>query len=542
MRCADLVVASTDEEREQLVRSTAPIPSASRSSRRASTTGVLARRPRRGAAHARASPTGPVAAVRRPHPAAEGRRPRGRAPRRARRPAARRWSSSAARAVPTARPSSRALHALVDELGVEHRVRFVAAAAARRSSPTTTAPPTCASCRRAPSRSGSSRSKPPRAARRSSPPNVGGLRSLVDDGDTGFLVDGRDPADFAAPIDRMLARRRAATMGAQRRRALAPLLVEHRRGTAAPSLRRPRARARWCSAARRPTTPQLERGARARSPRTSKGPVAAEPYVQTSSTTPSCAAGTCASGATAATRRRSTSTCTSARCATRCTSCPLPPDAPPRALPVPAAAQPHDVRRALLDRARRRRLPRRPRRARAPHRRRSSTASSACSTSSIERWFQPRRAARLRRRPRSGTVGCRTTPSSVKLCRAGRRRATGSVLGPRCRRAVPFGEVRGGDRAFLGPARVRPHDAIVPCARSRPRLPCAGCTSRCSVAAGWARRSPAACSTPAGSPRRSRSPRSTPSAATCSRSGSRACGSCRARRGPPPTPTSSWSR
>ena len=29
--------------------------------------------------------------------------------------------------------------------------------------------------------------------------SVGGLRSLVDDGDTGFLVDGRDPVDYAVP-------------------------------------------------------------------------------------------------------------------------------------------------------------------------------------------------------------------------------------------------------------------------------------------------------------------------------------------------------
>ena len=33
---------------------------------------------------------------------------------------------------------------------------------------------------------------------------VGGLRSLVDDGDTGFLVDGRDPADYAAPVATLL--------------------------------------------------------------------------------------------------------------------------------------------------------------------------------------------------------------------------------------------------------------------------------------------------------------------------------------------------
>ncbi|MGZ4688589.1 MAG: glycosyltransferase [Acidimicrobiia bacterium] len=34
--------------------------------------------------------------------------------------------------------------------------------------------------------------------------NVGGLRSLVDDGGTGFLIDGRDPADFAGPVSLLL--------------------------------------------------------------------------------------------------------------------------------------------------------------------------------------------------------------------------------------------------------------------------------------------------------------------------------------------------
>jgi D-inositol-3-phosphate glycosyltransferase len=34
--------------------------------------------------------------------------------------------------------------------------------------------------------------------------SVGGLRSLVDDGRTGFLIEGRDPADFATPIAQLL--------------------------------------------------------------------------------------------------------------------------------------------------------------------------------------------------------------------------------------------------------------------------------------------------------------------------------------------------
>ena len=34
--------------------------------------------------------------------------------------------------------------------------------------------------------------------------SVGGLRSLVDDGETGFLVDDRDPAAYAAPVAKLL--------------------------------------------------------------------------------------------------------------------------------------------------------------------------------------------------------------------------------------------------------------------------------------------------------------------------------------------------
>jgi len=44
---------------------------------------------------------------------------------------------------------------------------------------------------------------------------VGGLRSLVDDQQTGYLVEGRAPADFAAPVARLLADPvLAATIGA----------------------------------------------------------------------------------------------------------------------------------------------------------------------------------------------------------------------------------------------------------------------------------------------------------------------------------------
>ncbi len=53
--------------------------------------------------------------------------------------------------------------------------------------------------------------------------SVGGLCSLVDDARTGFLVEGRDPADYAAPVamlldDELLATEMGATASAQSRR------------------------------------------------------------------------------------------------------------------------------------------------------------------------------------------------------------------------------------------------------------------------------------------------------------------------------------
>jgi D-inositol-3-phosphate glycosyltransferase len=46
--------------------------------------------------------------------------------------------------------------------------------------------------------------------------NVGGLRSLVADGETGFLVDVRTPEAFAAPVAELLADpARAAAIGAE---------------------------------------------------------------------------------------------------------------------------------------------------------------------------------------------------------------------------------------------------------------------------------------------------------------------------------------
>ena len=126
---------------------------------------------------------------------------------------ARRCSSSAARAAPTARPSSPGCARSSPSSGSSR-----GCASSRRSrttaSPTTTAPPTCASCRRAPSRSGSSRSKRPRAARRSSPPTSAGCVARRRRRRPASSSSSRDPAEYAAPIDRVLLERRARAVGA----------------------------------------------------------------------------------------------------------------------------------------------------------------------------------------------------------------------------------------------------------------------------------------------------------------------------------------
>ncbi len=74
-------------------------------------------------------------------------------------------------------------------------------------SPTTTAPPTCASCRRAPSRSGSSRSRPRRAARRSSRPTSVGCDCSSTTASPGSSSTIATPRHTRRAIDRILERR-----------------------------------------------------------------------------------------------------------------------------------------------------------------------------------------------------------------------------------------------------------------------------------------------------------------------------------------------
>jgi len=96
------------------------------------------------------------------------------------------------------------LRALVAELGLESRVRFVAAQPHERLADFYRAADVCI----VPSRTESFGLVALEAAACGTPvvaANVGGLRFLVEHGETGWLVDDRDPAQYAAAIDRVLA-------------------------------------------------------------------------------------------------------------------------------------------------------------------------------------------------------------------------------------------------------------------------------------------------------------------------------------------------
>jgi D-inositol-3-phosphate glycosyltransferase len=93
--------------------------------------------------------------------------------------------------------------ALVTELGLDDRVRFVTPQPHARLADFYRAADVCI----IPSRTESFGLVALEAAACGTPvvaASVGGLRSLVDDGRTGFLIEGRDPADFATPIAQLL--------------------------------------------------------------------------------------------------------------------------------------------------------------------------------------------------------------------------------------------------------------------------------------------------------------------------------------------------
>jgi D-inositol-3-phosphate glycosyltransferase len=95
------------------------------------------------------------------------------------------------------------VHALVEELGLEARVRFVPPQPHDRLATYYQAADVCV----VPSRAESFGLVALEAAACGTPvvaANVGGLRYVVDDGTTGVLVDGREADEFAAAVDRIL--------------------------------------------------------------------------------------------------------------------------------------------------------------------------------------------------------------------------------------------------------------------------------------------------------------------------------------------------
>ena len=288
--CADLMLASTDDERAQLASLYDAVPERIEVVPPGVDHSVFFPGDRDAAPSPPRSRRPPRAAVRRPHPAAEGRRPRGPLPRRARRPDARRLSSSAARAAPTATPSWPGCTRSPHELGVAGQRPLRAARSRTTGSPTTTAPPTCASFRRAPSRSGSSRSKPPRAERRSSPPRSAGCVRSSTTATPASSSTAAIPPTYAAPVAKLLgdpdARGRD---GRDRVGAIAALLVEHDRRRDCAVSTAISSRAVSCAATDADVDGRdlaLDRGVLRRRSTTLiaahlEGPVAREPWVQT---------------------------------------------------------------------------------------------------------------------------------------------------------------------------------------------------------------------------------------------------------------------
>jgi D-inositol-3-phosphate glycosyltransferase len=101
------------------------------------------------------------------------------------------------------------LHALVDELGLEGRVQFIPPQPHDSLTVYYQAADVCL----VPSRTESFGLVALEAAACGTPvvaADVGGLRSVVDDGQTGFLVEGRRALDYAAPVDLLLSDRELA--------------------------------------------------------------------------------------------------------------------------------------------------------------------------------------------------------------------------------------------------------------------------------------------------------------------------------------------
>ena len=146
--CADLMLASTDAERDQLATALRRRRRAHRDRpARRRPLGVLARVIARSAPDADSGSTaGRVLLFVGPHPAAEGRRPRGALPRRARRP---RRDADGRRRSERSRRRRRAARACTALAARARRCRRTCGScrpSPTTASPTSTAPPTCASC------------------------------------------------------------------------------------------------------------------------------------------------------------------------------------------------------------------------------------------------------------------------------------------------------------------------------------------------------------------------------------------------------------
>ena len=303
-------------------------------------------------------------------------------PRRARPPAGARSWWSAARAAPTATPSWRASTRSCTSSALTDRVRFEPPRRARSTSPR------YYRARRRRAGPVAHRVVRPGRARgrrvRHAGGRVGGRRPALRRRSRCERLPRRRPRSeaFAACVAEVLGdadhaadlREQAAPASPGATRGASP-----RRGCVASTPTSPPASS--CGARQTSSTSAGRRaGARAAAPVTSKVRSRRSRGSSTSSTTRASRGGTCASGATVATRRRSTSTCTSARCATRCTSCPTRPRTTSSCYRFLLTLQPRPLRRPVLDRSRRRPVPGGAGRARAPRRGRSSTGSSACST------------------------------------------------------------------------------------------------------------------------------------------------------------------
>ena len=133
-----------------------------------------------------------------------------------------------------------ALRKLVADLGLDDRVRFVPPQPHDRLAAYYQAADVCL----VPSRTESFGLVALEAAACGTPvvaADVGGLGSVVEDGRTGFLVEGRAATDYAAPVDAPALRSGARPGdGRQRAGAFEPVHVEHRGGPVAPVVRRPR--------------------------------------------------------------------------------------------------------------------------------------------------------------------------------------------------------------------------------------------------------------------------------------------------------------